>query len=109
MSCKKISFGLLNTQIYSHLLPAGKGRLRGEKTEERTVKINSTETSLVYTFDNVPVICKHGKDGCTDTGCDYELRDLLLQSAPSETLLALTSAQRYSKSGLICAVATLIF
>lgn len=43
------------------------------------------------------------------TGCDYELSDLLLQSAPSETLLALTSAQRNSKSGLIRVVVTFIF
>lgn len=65
MSCKETSSGLLNTQVYSHLLPFGKGRLRGEKPGERTVKINRTET-LVCTFDNVPVILKHGKDGCTD-------------------------------------------
>lgn len=100
MSSKETSFGPLDTQI-SHLLPAGKGRLRGEKSEERTVKTNRTETSLVCTFDNVPVICKQGKDGALIAGRDCELRDLLLQSVPSETLLALASALRNSKPALI--------
>lgn len=66
MSSKETSFGPLDTQI-SHLFPSRKGRLRGEKSEERTVKTNRTETSLVCTFDHVPVICKQGKDGCTDS------------------------------------------